>query len=191
MPDRRLKLYMNVGLFINEWIIESINKIIFPLMNLLVWLVLTVICWKNWMKHIHPSKYQNRNCQALSIIKKNLTEQHFKHDSAQVSMYFRAGIGTHKISHTCGIWVARDSRTGNLRMIPASWNFDSLTAESRRDKNGQKRVVKEMITGSLHSFFPQPLPGLFPRSFTHSFTSLSLTHHYLRAWDRLCQFWHP
>lgn len=43
-------------------------------------------------------------------------------------------------------------------MIPASWNFDSLTAESRHDKNRRKGVLKETITGSLHSFFSTTNP---------------------------------
>lgn len=124
---------------------------------------------------IRPSKYQYRHCQVLSIIKKkSLTEQLFKHDSAHVSMYedkacftwndgsrcrhyFRLGIGTHKIT-TVEFEQHKILAQEIMRMIPASWNFDSLTAESRHDKNGQKGVLKETITGSLHSFFPTTTP---------------------------------
>ena len=60
-----------------------------------------------------------------------------------------------------------------------------LTAESRRDKNGRKRVVKEMLTGSL-SHFPRrhrPLSQV-----VRVLISLLIRSHYvyyLRAWHRL------
>ena len=61
-----------------------------------------------------------------------------------------------------------------------------LTADSRRDKNGRKWVVKEMLTGSL-SHFPAataPFPKSCPSYFRFARFNTSPLY-YLRAWHRL------
>ena len=111
-------------------------------------------------------------------------------DGLQGRHYFRAGIGTHKISHTHGVQVAWDSCTGNMSIILADGNFDTLIAKSRCDKNGHKRVTKKWSQAlSPPPFFPPSPP--FLRSHTPIVPSLSLTHHLhdLIAWNRLCRFW--
>ena len=60
-----------------------------------------------------------------------------------------------------------------------------LTAESRRDKNGRKRVVKEMLTGSLSHFSRRHRPL---SQVVRVLISLLISSHYvyyLRAWHRL------
>ena len=60
-----------------------------------------------------------------------------------------------------------------------------LTAESRRDKNGRKRVVKEMLTGSLSHFSRRHRPL---SQVVRVLISLLIRSHYvyyLRAWHRL------
>ena len=75
----------------------------------------------------------------------------------------------------------------NLRKIPAHWNFNSLTAKSNylTCQSGWKRVVKEMMTGSLYRFpFSQPANFLRASRF-RVFPTLSRLPHYRRTWNRL------
>ena len=60
-------------------------------------------------------------------------------------------------------------------------------AGERRDKNGRKRVVKKMLTGSLSlPFFPPPPPPLPRRARLFSLCSFNTSPLYhLRAWHRL------
>ena len=66
-----------------------------------------------------------------------------------------------------------------------------LTAESRRDKNGRKRVVIEILTGSLSlspifSAATAPFPKSRSRPFYFRFTRFNTSPlYYLRAWHRL------
>ena len=60
-----------------------------------------------------------------------------------------------------------------------------LTVESRRDKNGRKRVVKEMLTGSLSHFSRPHRSPSRPSSLIFALLFNASPLYHLRAWHRL------
>ena len=63
--------------------------------------------------------------------------------------------------------------------------FTVLTVESRRDKNGRKRVVKEMLTGSLSHFSSRHRPLSHRARLTFALLFSTSPLYYQRAWHRL------
>lgn len=106
--------------------------------------------------------------------------------------YFRAGIGTHRVH---GVQVAWDSCTGNMSIILASWNFDTLIAKSRCDKNGHKRVIKKWSQALSPSLRPTITPfsqithSYCPKPFTCASSPLSDSLE--QAMSVLKNIWHP